>query len=83
MKTRPILALLAASALSGCATILSPSRCEAVLSAAQTAQDIIAVLTARGVAPETAAKIASALAIGQITLATACASVNPPPVAVP
>lgn len=72
---RPVYALfLALSTLSGCATILTPSRCEAALGAAQTASEIVAVLQARGVAPEIAAKIASALVIGQVTLAAACAA---------
>lgn len=71
---KPILApLLALTALSGCATILTPSRCETALGAAQTAQEIVAVLQARGIAPEIAAKIAAALTVGQITLAAACA----------
>jgi hypothetical protein len=69
---------LATVPLAGCATILTPQRCEAVLSGAQTAQDIIAVLIARGVQPDIAAKVGNALALGQITLATACAAANPP-----
>lgn len=81
---RPFLAILGAAALlSGCATVLTPSRCERALSGLQTASDIIAVLQSRGVAAEIATKIADALLFSQITLATACASIPPPPVAVP
>lgn len=68
--------IFAALTLTGCATVLTPQRCEQALAAAQTAQEIIAMLQARGVAPETAAKIAAALSLGQITLATACAASN-------
>lgn len=70
--------LLALTALSGCATVLTPGRCETALSAAATTHDILAFLIARGVQPEIAAKIAQALSLGQITLGVACAAVNPP-----
>ncbi len=77
MKHPLFAAMLAVSTLSGCATVLTPDRCETALTGLGTAQDIVAVLIARGVQPEIAAKIAQALAVGQITLGTACASVNP------
>ena len=81
MIYRPILALLAATLLSACSTVLTDRNCERGLTGLQTAQEIVAVLLARGVAPEAAAKIANALVIGQVTLAAACAAV--PPVATP
>lgn len=83
MKRLILAATLAAGTLSGCATVLSPANCERALSGLETAQEIIAVLQARGVAPEIATKIANALTLGSITLAAACASVPPAPVAVP
>ena len=83
MKYRPFLALTAAVLLCGCSALLSPTNCERTLSGLQTASEIVAVLQARGVAPEIAAKIAQALAVGQVTLAAACASIPPAPVATP
>jgi len=78
---KPILAaLLAATLLSGCATTLTPARCERALTGLETAAQIVAVLQARGVAVEAATKAAEAISLGQITLAAACASL---PVAAP
>lgn len=72
---KPLYALLLATVpLSGCATVFTPARCDLALHAGQTAQDIIAVLVARGVEPVLAAKIGEALVVGQITVATACAA---------
>lgn len=76
--TLRLFALLLAPLLASCATVLTPARCETALHAAQTAQEIVAVLQARGVLPEIAAKIASALTAGQITLGAACAGPSRP-----
>ena len=70
----PILALALLPLLAACATVLTPERCETALGAARTAQDIIAVLVARGVEPEIAAKIAAALAVGEVAVGAACAA---------
>lgn len=72
MKTTILAALLAVSTLSGCAT-LTPGNCERALAGLTTAQEIVARLQALGYQSDVAVKIAQALAVGQITLATACA----------
>ncbi len=71
------LPIISAMALTGCAT-LSPTRCEQVLNGLSTASEIVAVLQARGIEPEIAAKIAQAIMLGQISLSAACAASNPP-----
>lgn len=76
MKYQVLAPLLAAALVSGCATITTPRNCERALTGLTAAQQIIAVLQAAGVKPEIAAKIASALAVGQVTVATACAGVG-------
>ncbi len=78
---RIILALsLAAMPLTACATI--DRNCERALSGLETAQQVIAVLIARGVEPAIAQKVAAGLTVGQITLSVACAAVPRAPVAV-
>lgn len=81
MKRLILAATMAASTLSGCATLTSPANCQRALSGLETASEIVAVLQARGVAPAVAAKIARALVIGQVSLAAACAVIPPAPVA--
>lgn len=78
MKKIIISAMIALS-LSGCAGVLTNDRCEAALRAASTIQEIAAILIRNGVEPNTAAKIAQAVSIGQIAIASACAAVNPDP----
>jgi len=71
---RTLLAIcLAAAPLSSCATVLSPERCEQALAAAQTAEQIIAVLVNRGMLAEKARRIAEAVLVGQVALEAACA----------
>ena len=64
--------LLAPLALSSCAT-LTPDRCADALRAAQTIEQIAAVLIANGIAVEQAAKVAEAVALGQVAVGVACA----------
>lgn len=75
MKHR-LFAPLLAMALVNCAT-LTPDRCQRALTGLTAASEIVARLQALGYQSDVAAKIAQALAVGQITLATACASVQP------
>lgn len=68
------LLVLAPLLLAGCVT---PQNCQRALTGLTVASDIAAVLQARGVAVEVADKIASALVVGQVTLAAACAASGP------
>ena len=68
-----IFAPLVALSLTGCATILTPQRCEQALAGLREAAQITQVLIDRGVAPAKAQKLADALAAGQIALEAACA----------
>lgn len=71
---KPIYALiLAASTLSGCATITTARNCERALSGLTAASDIAAALQANGIAPDVAAKIGPLLALGKIGVGVACA----------
>ena len=71
-----IIALFLALPLAGCATILTPQRCEQALAGLHEAAQITQVLIDRGVAPARAQKLADALAAGQIALEAACAEVE-------
>lgn len=73
---RVLAATLALTLLSGCATILTPARCERALSGLQTAADIAAALIRNGVAPVTAQKVADAISLSQLGVGAACASVR-------
>jgi hypothetical protein len=53
---------VAALSLSGCATLLTPARCEQAAAGLNTAAQIAQVLIARGVEPAKAAKLAAACA---------------------
>ncbi len=68
-----ILAGAVCLALSSCATVLTPQRCEVAIRAASTVQEIAAVLISQGIEPERARLVAEAVAIGQLALAAACA----------
>ena len=70
------LAPLVALPLAGCATILTPQRCEQALAGLHEAAQITQVLIDRGVAPARAQKLADALAAGTIALEAACAEVE-------
>ncbi len=72
------LPIISAMALTGCATVLTPARCEAGLQAAETVQKIAAILEAAGYAPKLAAQVAQAVALGTVPFATACQVANPP-----
>lgn len=74
MKT---LILAASLALSGCATIATPQRCEVAATGLATVEQIAAVLVNNGVGSSKAALLAEIVLIGKITLAAACAAANP------
>lgn len=74
---KKLVILVVSLVLCGCATVLTPQRCEQALSGLQTAAEITAVLIERGVEPETALKVANAITLSQVTLTAACASVRP------
>jgi len=67
------LAPLLVLALAGCATPLTPHRCEEAAARLDTADRIARVLIDRGIAPAKAHKLADAVAAGRIALAAACA----------
>jgi len=58
-------------ALAGCQTISVPT-CEQVLRAADTVEEIAALLEARGIEPESAAKVARYVREGRFAVTTAC-----------
>ena len=72
------LAPLLVLTLAGCATILTPQRCEDAAAGLDTAAGIARVLIDRGIAPAKAQKLADAVAAGRIALAAACAQAPPP-----
>ena len=65
--------------LAGCASVLTPQRCEEAAAGLGTAAAIAQVLVDRGIAPAKAQKLAEAVATGQMLLAAACAQVPPRP----
>jgi hypothetical protein len=73
MKT--MLAPLAALALllPGCATLVTPRRCEQAAAGLDRADQIAQLLIAYGIAPAKAAKLAEAVAAGRMLIAAACA----------
>jgi hypothetical protein len=77
--TRYILASAAALSLAGCATALTPQRCEDALRGLNTAQQIAAVLITNGIEPARAAELSVNLAVAQQALAVACKAANPAP----
>ena len=81
MKTHVTLAACATLAvlLPGCATVLTPQRCEQAAAGLATAAQIAQVLIDRGIAPARAAKLADAVVTGQMLLAAACAQAEPGP----
>jgi uncharacterized protein YceK len=60
-------------ALSGCATVATPQRCEQAARLATTAEQIAAVLVNNGYALDRAQSIARAIMVGQVAIAAACA----------
>lgn len=78
MKHRLFAPLLAATALLSLSGCLTPDRCQRALTGLTAASEIVTRLQALGYQSDVAAKIAQALAVGQITLATACASAGSP-----
>ena len=79
MKNFATLATCAAlaSLLPGCATVLTPQRCEQAAAGLATAAQIAQVLVDRGIEPARAAKLADAVVTGQMLLAAACAQEEP------
>lgn len=71
MIRRTMPAVMAALALAGCETIRVPS-CAELLNAADTVEAIAALLEARGIEPESAAKVAEAVRQGRIAAQIAC-----------
>ena len=71
---KPLFIPLAAMSLSSCATVLTPSRCETAMAGLTTVEQIAAVLVNNGVEADKASQIASAILIGKVALATACAT---------
>jgi hypothetical protein len=67
--------------LTGCATIVTPQRCEQAAAGLERADQIAQLLTDFGVAPAKARKLADAVAAGRMLLAAACEQV--PPAAAP
>jgi hypothetical protein len=63
-------------ALPGCATIITPQRCQEALTGLHEAAQITQALIDRGVAPAKAQKLADALAAGQLALEAVCAEVE-------
>lgn len=59
--------------LSGCATVLTPQRCEQAAAGLHSAAAVAQVLIDRGIEPGKAAKLADAIVTGQMLLAAACA----------
>lgn len=74
-----MLAPLLVLSLAGCATNLTPRRCEDALTGLREAAQIAQVLIDRGVAPARAQKLADALAAGTIALEAVCAQAAPAP----
>jgi hypothetical protein len=79
MKNFATLAICAglAALLPGCATILTPQRCEQAAAGLATAAQIAQVLIDRGIEPAKARKLADAVATGQMLRAAACAQAEP------
>ena len=73
------LAPLLVLSLAGCATVLTPRRCEEAAAGLGQAAEIAQVLIDRGLAPAKAHKLADAVAAGRIALAAACAQAGPAP----
>jgi uncharacterized protein YceK len=63
--------------LSGCATVLTPQRCEKAAAGLDTAAPIAQALIDRGIAPAKATKLADAVVAGRMLLAAACAQAEP------
>lgn len=78
MTRSPIFLAISALSLSGCATVLTPQRCEQAAAGLTTAGQIAAVLVNQGIEAAKAQKLAEAVATGQMLLAVACAEANPP-----
>jgi hypothetical protein len=74
LKTRLFAALLAATALNGCATLRpTPQNCQRALTGLSAASDIAAVLVRYGYAEEKALAI---IAAGELAVRQACAAAN-------
>lgn len=69
--TRSILTLCLMG-LSGCASVLTPQRCEQAAAGLSTAAQVAQVLIDRGVEAQKAAKLADAVVTGQMLVAVAC-----------
>ena len=76
MKTQSTLAALALL-LAGCATPLTPRRCEQAAAGLSTAAQIAQVLIDSGIETAKAQKLADAVATGRMLLTAACAQAGP------
>lgn len=82
MKKLILAATLAGSlALSGCASLLTPQRCETALSAGHSVNDFLALLRIQfpHLEPALAQKLAEGLNQSLLTLEAACSLANPVP----
>jgi uncharacterized lipoprotein YajG len=80
MYMKMLSALAGLTLLAGCATVLTPQRCEQAAAGLSTAAAIAQVLIDHGIEAAKARKLAEAVATGQMLLAAACAEAPPPPV---
>lgn len=72
-----ILILVAALALSGCASFATPQRCEQAAAGLATIGQLTQVFIDQGIEAAKAHKLADAVLTGQLLLAVACAQATP------